>query len=95
MRLRSIGLTALSVRLSPETAVFRPRVCFSLCVHACMSSVSCMCVSCVCVSAVAAGVGGWVGGGGLILSCISTEVGLGHINILINMRESITGEARA
>lgn len=39
------------------------------------------------------GVGGW--GGVLILGCISTGAGLGHINILINMRESITGEARA
>lgn len=94
----SISLTALSVRPSPVTAVFRARVLFSLCVHACMSSVSCLCVSCVCVSAVAAGVGEWVGGkggGGRVLGCISTGAGLGHINILINMRESITGEERA
>lgn len=77
------------------------RACASLCVsvRTCRVCV-CVCVSCVCVSAVAAGVGGvggWGGGGGgvLILGCISTGAGLGHINILINMRESITGEARA
>lgn len=52
-----------------------------------------MCVSYVVVSAAVAGVGG--AGGGLILSCISGGAGLGHINILINMQESITGEARA
>lgn len=59
-----------------------------------MYSVSvCVCVSYVCVSALGVGLGGGVVR--LILSCISTGAGLGHINILINMRESITEEARA
>lgn len=55
--------------------------------HVCAHMCVCACVSCVCVS----------NGEGvrLILSCISTGAGLGHINILINMRESITEEARA
>lgn len=75
-------MTALSIRLSPMTALFRLRVP----VHACTRAV-CVCRVCQCCKW-----GVWVR---LILSCISTEAGLGHINILINMRESITEEARA
>ncbi len=56
------------------------------CVYVCVSV--CLCVMCLRVSVASGGVR-------LILSCISTGAGLGHINILINMRESITEEARA
>ena len=66
-------------------------VCVCVCVCACMCECVCVCVSYVCVAVLQVGLEGVR----LILSCISTGAGLGHINILINMRESITEEARA
>lgn len=65
------------------------------CVH--VECVLLVCVMCLCVSSGCRGwgMGGRKGGGGRVLGCISTGAGLGHINILINMRESITGEERA
>lgn len=78
------------------TALFRQCVflcaCAHVTVHACMRV--CVCVSCVRVGVSVRKGSGWVGVR-LILSCISTGAGLGHINILINTRESITEEARA
>lgn len=95
MRHYSIAVTALSIRLSPMTALFRLHAYFSLCVQECMYSVSVP----VCHTSVhqqsMRGLGGvWIELS-FILSCISTRTGLGHINILINMQESITEEARA
>lgn len=101
MRLGSTGLTASSAR--PEPGDSRGPVAQALlfvrpCVH--VEGVLHVCVTCLHVSSGCRGLeDGWgwvgVGGGGLIHSCISKGAGLGHINILINMRESITGEARA
>lgn len=66
-----------------------------VCPRACTVCPACVCRMSACQQRLQGLAGGWGGRGGLILGCISAGAGLGHINILINMQESITGEARA